>query len=346
MTSYLQFRNIVNPRKTFKEGVIPTRFLPTRPFYLVGNKSDLLDAIQDYIKPLYTNKSDTALMLSGGMDSAILAALVPKGTKTFTFRSNIPGTMDESPLAAEYARLNGLEHEIIDIDWQDFLDYTPLLMKQKGAPIHSIAVQIYVAAKLAREQGYLNLMFGQSADTVYGGLSGLLGKDWKRDEFVSRYSYVDPNIVLKSSTKITHPFNRHLRKDGTMDVHEFIQDIHLIEATDCYIASCDAAGVKFTSPYAASRMSEPLDLERVRNRENKYIIRELFSELYPDQQPRKKLPMPRAVSEYMKDYEGPSRPEFREDIDMSKLSGDQRWYIYCLEWFLDMIDGVKNANNI
>ncbi len=345
MASYLQFRNIVDPRKTFKEGIIPTRFLPTRPLYPVGNKEELKSAIKDYIEPLYENAGDTTLMLSGGMDSAILAALVPKGTKAFTFRSNTPGTTDESPFAAEYARQNDLEHEIIDIDWQDFLDYAPDLMRRKGAPIHSITVQVYVAARKAREQGYLNLVFGELADAIYGGLSDLLSRDWTEEQFIDRYSFVDPMEILKDAQRITYPITRYTDESGIVDVHEFMGSVFLPESADSYISACDTAGVKFVSPYAVSRMSKPLDLERVRGGENKYIIRELFAELYPDEQPRKKLPMPRAVDQYLAEWEGPTRPEFREDIDLSKLSGDQKWYIYCLEWFLNIIEEEKSGQD-
>ena len=343
MTSYLQFRYIVDPRKTFAEGVIPTRYLPTRPFYMVKNREDLKKAILDYIEPLYDSKNDTALMLSGGMDSAILAALVPKGTKCFTFRSNIPGTTDESTLAAEYAEQNGLKHEIIDIDWQDFVDYAPTLMLRKGAPIHSIAVQIYAAAKVAREQGFVNLLFAELADTNFGGLSGLLSKDWDEKSFIDRYNYVDPRKVLKTEALITEPFERHVGESGVVDTHGFLSDVYLREAFDCYTNACETAGIKFTSPFAVSRMAEKLDLERVRAGENKYIIRELFAELYKNQEPRKKLPMPRAVDEYMKEYTGPIRPEFKDNIDMSEFSGDQKWYIYCLEWFLDLIEDRNNG---
>lgn len=338
MNSFLQFRFIENPRKTFRRDIIPTRYLPTKPFYKIETSQDLKKTIIDYIEPLYFNNKDTALMLSGGMDSAILAALVPKGTKAFTFRSNIPGTMDESPYAAEYAKQNGLEHEIIDIDWQDFLDYAPLLMRKKGAPIHSIAVQIYVAAKKAHEQGYVNLLFAELADTNFGGLSGLLSKDWTIEQFINRFSYVNPKDILKRYSIIKDPFERHIDEYGFMNVHEFLGDVYLREAFDCYTNACEVAGIKFTSPFAISRMSKELDLNRVRRGENKYIIRELFSELYPNEQPRTKLPMPRAVNQYMAEWNGPVRSEFRSDIDISKLTGDQKWYVYCLEWFLNLIE--------
>ncbi len=51
-----------------------------------------------------------------------------------------------------------------------------------------------------------------------------------------------------------------------------------------------------------------------------------------------KLPMPRPVDAYFKDWAGPVRPEFRSDIDMSRYTGNQKWLIWCLERFLNMIE--------
>lgn len=48
------------------------------------------------------------------------------------------------------------------------------------------------------------------------------------------------------------------------------------------------------------------------------------------------VPMPRPVDEYFKTWEGPKRPEFRKDIDMTIFSGNQKWQIFCLEKFLEM----------
>jgi len=46
------------------------------------------------------------------------------------------------------------------------------------------------------------------------------------------------------------------------------------------------------------------------------------------------------VDAYFKTWEGPSRPEFRRDIDMSKFNGNQKWQMYCLERFLDINEKV------
>lgn len=51
-----------------------------------------------------------------------------------------------------------------------------------------------------------------------------------------------------------------------------------------------------------------------------------------------KIPMPRPVNEYFKNWRGPSRKEFRNDIDMSALTGNQKWQLYSLERFLNIFE--------
>jgi len=44
------------------------------------------------------------------------------------------------------------------------------------------------------------------------------------------------------------------------------------------------------------------------------------------------------MDQWLVDWKGPIREEFRKDIDISKYSGNQKWLIYCLEYFLDYFD--------
>lgn len=89
-------------------------------------------------------------------------------------------------------------------------------------------------------------------------------------------------------------------------------------------------------------MAEPLDLSRVRRGESKYLIRELFRRRYPGLAIPDKIPMPRPVEQYFINWQGPTRPEFRNDIDIMTLTGDQKWQLYCLEKFLDIYDPCKS----
>ncbi len=58
------------------------------------------------------------------------------------------------------------------------------LMLYKGAPIHSIETQIYIAAKKVLSDGFTKFIFGENADIIFGGMDKLLAKDWFFGEFV------------------------------------------------------------------------------------------------------------------------------------------------------------------
>ena len=60
---------------------------------------------------------------------------------------------------------------------------------------------------------------------------------------------------------------------------------------------------------------------------------------YPEIPTPEKIPMPRPVDAYFKTWAGPTRPEFKKDLDMSQFTGNQKWQIWCLEKYLNMIEG-------
>lgn len=85
-------------------------------------------------------------------------------------------------------------------------------------------------------------------------------------------------------------------------------------------------------------MADPLDLMRVRNGESKYLIRELFRMCYPNIVIPDKIPMPRPVDRYFANWQGPTRPEFKKNLDMRQFTGNQKWQMWCLERFLNMFN--------
>ena len=50
-----------------------------------------------------------------------------------------------------------------------------------------------------------------------------------------------------------------------------------------------------------------------------------------------KLPMPRATEQWLSKWNGPVRDEFWQNCTKN-MSGDQKWLVYCLEWFLNLLD--------
>lgn len=337
-SSFLMYRTIADHSRTFAEGITPYFAEIPEKRVPIHTSDELYETLRAKVENI-CKEHKAALCLSGGIDSAILAKFMPKGSVAYTFKCVVPGMQvtDETPQAAKYAKECGLKHRIIEIYWEDFEKFAPVLMQHKGAPIHSIEVQIYKAALQAKEEGFDALIFGESADLNYGGLSNLLSKDWTVREFIDRYSYVKPSNVLKDSELIREPINQCEKKDGLIDVHRFNTSFFLVEALGSYVNACSTADITIKMPYSETVLAEPLDLARIRAGENKYLVREVFKKLYKDFEIPPKLPMPRPMNEWLKNWEGPTRKEFIPHCT-DDMTGDQKWLIWSLEKFLNICD--------
>lgn len=337
MSSYLMYRTVADDDKCFFDGMKPNVFHVNFPRIPVANSSDLENAISAQMNK-WTKDGKAALALSGGIDSAILAKFMPKGSKAYTFQCIVPGVevTNEVPQARKYAEECGLDHEVIEVYWEDFVKFAPLIMKHKGAPIHSIEVQIYKAALKAKQDGFERLVFGESSDVNYGGLSGLMSQQWTFGAFVDRYTYLMPYKVLRKPQLILEPYYR-FEENGYVDAHEFCRTFFLEEGMGSYINACECADITVETPYLHTTMSVPLDYARVRSGENKYIVREVFERLYPNWAIPIKTPMPRPMNEWMESWMGPVRSEFLPNC-VEGLTGDQKWQLWALERFLDVVE--------
>lgn len=337
-SSYLMYRTMADPERCFSSKLPLNLYKPLETEKInVYNEDDLGRALKNQIKKIASMKK-TAIALSGGIDSAVMAKYMPKHSKAYTFQCIVPGkeVTNEVPQAKKYAEECELQHEVIKIYWEDFVKFAPILMRHKGAPIHSIEVQIYKAALKAKEDGFETIIFGESADLNYGGLSGLMSQDWTVGEFIDRYSYVKPYYVLKKFDMITEPITQY-EENGHVNTQEFCRGFFLNEAMGSYTNACQCAGIQLETPYVNTWLAAPMDIERIRAGENKYIIRALFKKLYPGFSVIPKLPMPRATDEWLESWEGPKRAEFWPNCTKN-MTGDQRWMVYALERFLNLID--------
>lgn len=336
MSSFLQYRAVYNPKVKFAANLeLPRR---TNSDFSMNRKNivtsqELYEHIKEFVER-ETAGGKTALALSGGIDSAICASFMPKGSVAYTFKCVVPGKQvtDESEKAQRFCEINGLEQRIVEIYWKDIEAYAPVLMHRKNAPVHSIEIQIYKAALQAKNEGFDKMIFGEGADAMLGGLSSLLSKEYTMGDFIDRYSFVLPYKVLKNFNIITEPIAAHCNK-GFIDVHEFIQQQFFWEYINSYYNACECAQVEFLTPFSLIS-HKPLDYERIRNGDSKYLVREVFKRLYPGLKMAEKTPMPRPMDEWFENWTGPRRPEFWENCHVS-MSGDQKYYIWVLEKFLE-----------
>ena len=303
----------------------------------VNSGDELINFLRAQVESA-TRDGKAALALSGGIDSAILAKFMPEGSTAYTFRCLVPGkkVIDESVRAAQYAEICKLNHKVVDIYWEDVESVADKLMLRKGAPIHSIETQIFIAAQKVFADGFTKFIFGENADIIFGGHDGLLSKDWTFGEFVDRYSYILPYKALRKPQLPLKPF-QEFEVDGRIDLHAFIEKYYRQESTGSYLNACEAAGVEFIAPYSLTKLAKPIDYAKIRGGESKYIVREAFRKLYPESDIPTKTPMPRPVNEWFENWQGSTRSEFLPHCHES-LNGNQRWMLWVLERFLNLLD--------
>lgn len=337
MSSYMAFRYIEKDGVDFyKNGGVHKNIvpIPDGQRILVHTSDDIDREIGKQMEQFADKKK--GILLSGGMDSAIVASYL-RGSDAYTFRF-LGGEYQKEELerAEYYARYYGLNLHYVDITWNTVISHLEPVMKAKAAPVHSIEPQILQAALQAKADGIEMMFVGESSDLIFGGMDGLLAKDWTLDEFMNRYIFTKPEDVLVEPVSVQYLFERY-RKDGDkIDFLSFMDDVFSIESSSSYLNAFAVADMRYYDPYARLKMADELNLYRVRHGEPKYLISELMHKKYPEIPVPNKVPMPRPVDAYFKTWEGPKRPEFRKDIDMSKFSGNQKWQMYCLEKFLEM----------
>jgi len=344
MSSYMAFRYIENDNKDFYAGLKHRHIKPIKEEdrILVKTVDDIDREIGKQIDKFKDKKK--GILLSGGMDSAIVASYL-QGSDAYTFRF-LGGEYQKEELcrAEYYAQYYGLNLHYVDITWDTVASHLDACMRAKCAPVHSIEPQILQAALQAKDDGIEMVFVSESSDLIFGGMDGLLAKDWTFEEFMNRYIFTKPEDVLEEPESMQYLFERY-RKENGIDFLKFMDDVFSIESSSSYLNAFSVAEMPYYDPYAKLKMADELDLYRVRHGEPKYMIRELMKRKYPEIPVPNKIPMPRPVDEYFKTWSGPKRPEFRKDIDMGKYTGNQKWQLYCLERFLNLCESqVFGAN--
>lgn len=333
--SFLAFRYIIDDNKNFNNKLHYQIFkqIPDVNKCIVETANDIDIELQKQFDKIKNKK--LGILLSGGMDSAILASYM-EGQNAYTFRFlNGEFQKEELNRAEMYAKKYNLNLKYVDINWDVIESNLIDIFKTKQAPCHSIEPQIVAAAKQAKNDGVEIMIIGDGADYVFGGMDKLLAKDWNYEEFVNRFIYINPNEVLKEKTNVLEVFEQYKLPDNKIDFMKIMDSITIDESYSSYKNAFNTANMLYEDPYEILKLKNPLDLHRIRNGESKYLIRELFKIKYPEFNVPEKNPMPRPVDVYFNKWTGPTRPEFKTDLDINKFTGNQKWLIWCLEKFLN-----------
>lgn len=334
MSLYLAFRYLPKKDYGFSDLLIPKYpNINKEGLHSVKDSHDIDKFLKEYLNK---NVDDnTGILLSGGIDSAILASYLPKGTKAYTIYFQAENAIDESIKAREYCKAYNLEHKTVNVYWEDYLRFAPALMKHKKAPLHAIEVALYKASVEVKKDNINKLIVGNGADSNFGGMDKLLSKDWLFDEFVNRYTFVMPNKVLKEYSSIEYIYEP-FRRGEYIDYLSFLNGVHGVGIIQAFENAFSLAGIEAIEPYENVYLDDKLDLDKIRNGNSKYLIRELFKQRYPNFDIAEKIPFRRPMEQWLSDYNGNDIREEFISQNISSLSGDQKWLVYCLEWFLNM----------
>ncbi|MBR1415343.1 MAG: hypothetical protein IJ570_05720 [Prevotella sp.] len=339
LSSYIAFRYIWKEGVDFAEGFQHKNYRPvnSEDRIPVKNAADIDREIQKQFDALYQKYDSIGILLSGGMDSANLSSYLKPGSHAYTF-SSASGVFDaDMERAKVYCQKWQLHHHLIEITMQDYEQLTPIVMRHKFAPVHSIEPQIYKAAMQAKADGVQLMIVGESADLIFGGMDKLISPEWTFDAFAKRYTFLQPELVLTNPVSQQELFEQYRQGNDGIDVMRFMDEVFAIESSGSYLNAFGAAWMPYYDPYALLVMADPLDMNRVRNGEPKYLVRALYAMKYPEMEIPFKIPMPRPVDTIFKNWEGPTRPEFRKDIPMQTLTGNQKWQLWCAEQFLNSL---------
>lgn len=336
ISSYLTFRHVVDENQPWKLGLYPkTRRLSIEKKTSVKDSGDVLSFLENKMSAI--DQNPVGILLSGGIDSGILARMMPKGATAYTIQCQAEGAIDERSMAGLYVDACGLKHKIINVSWQDYLDSLEPLIKNRCAPLHPMEPALYKAVCQAKQDGIKHLVTGYGADGLFAGQDKLWSKDWALEEFIKRYTFLDPGLVIKKPISMRHIYAKYLKNDK-IDLAKFMNVVFSNDTVESILNVFSLANSNIITPYEELSLAVPLDINRIRNGESKYIIREVFRELYPDLEIPEKLPFARPLTQWLKNWKKPKRPEFLDNIEIDNFTGEQKWLIFCLERFMNLME--------
>ena len=336
LNSFLAFRFVYND-KEWKEGLLPYKpQINNLEKYLIDSSDDIIKSLSKVISEIDLNK--TALLLSGGIDSAIIASFLKEGMPVYSIKFEAEKALDETEVASIYAKEYRLNHKIVSISFNDYMSVVNTLIKNKKSPLHPIEPALYIASQKMKNDGFTNILAGCNADGKFGGLDSLLSKDWELNEFIKRYSFVNSKDVLKNYDDMSFVYKKY-SIDNLIDIQSFLNEIFGYDTYMAFSNGINSAGCKLIAPFAFLKLRNKLDIQKIRNGESKYFLREVFKKRYKNlSKIPKKIAFARPMDQWLSSWDGPKREEFLKKIDMSKFTGNQKWLIFCLEYFLNYFD--------
>jgi asparagine synthase (glutamine-hydrolysing) len=194
-------------------------------------KEELIAIYRRAMKRHLLSDVPVGLLLSGGLDSGLLLALMNERGRewpTFTIGYGKSFKDDELTDAAETARLLGAKHTSIEIDQKTFEDSLPKIVSCLEEPVAaSSIVPMYFVSQRARQDVKVALN-GQGPDELFGGYKRHLGirygglwsalPGWVRKPLAAGIQALPRNEALKRATYSLHVEDRLRRYQQVLSI--------------------------------------------------------------------------------------------------------------------------------
>ena len=167
---------------------------------------EIFPAIKQKIEEALGRSRAEGILLSGGIDSGILAYLYPQA-KAITV--SLEGRGRDEEYACSLATTVGLAHTVITIDLEEALVAAREVVRilESFDPALPNDVVVYFGMKEAKRQGLSSMMTGDGADELLGGYSYMLEIE-DLDGYIRRIS----RSMSFSSERIGHHFGIDVKR--------------------------------------------------------------------------------------------------------------------------------------
>jgi len=152
MSSFLTFRYVARDDLTFGDGIIHKgiEFIREDKKYGCSEAKEIDRNLRILLDK--RDLSQAAILLSGGIDSGILASYMPKGTKAYTAMNSNPISEAEVKRAEKICEKCGLQHVVVSVTWDDYLECMDDLMQSDGCPVFANEPIVTVKAPIIEAQ--------------------------------------------------------------------------------------------------------------------------------------------------------------------------------------------------
>lgn len=216
-------------------------------------KKELAEVLEGSVKKSAAGKEGLPIAFSGGLDSSILAYLAAKYVKPVLFCVGFKDSYDVANAEKSSGALR-MKLEIIYLDDLDLNEYrakTIEVIKTDNRLQVELALPLLILCEKVKEKGYKHLMTGQGADTLFGGFDKYLRSRRVEDD------------IFKAVANI---YNSNLKRD---------LGIAKYSGLELFFPYLEENVVKFSLKIFSEL--------KIKNGTRKYILREAFRGVLPDE---------------------------------------------------------------